>query len=122
MRPEYVRLAGLQGALTAAGAAAVYYAAAPFQALSVAFGGCVAMAGTVFLAWRYVSGRRQEHLGAGLVLRKAYRTAMERFFLSALLLALGMVKLKLAPFWLLAGFVGGQLAWLAAPLWMGLRK
>jgi len=42
--------------------------------------------------------------------------------LVACLLAAGMGILKLAPVWVLAGFVCGQLAWLAVPVWMRLTK
>jgi len=38
------------------------------------------------------------------------------------LLAIGFGLLKLAPLWLLAGFVSGQLAWLAVPVWISLKK
>ena len=122
MHSEKLRLAGLQGAITIIGAAVAYVVAAPLAAESVAFGGCVAMGGTLFLAWRYLAGGRQEHLGAEWILRHAYRTAFERFVVVACLLAIGMGILKLAPAWVLAGFVCGQLAWLAAPVWMRLKK
>ena len=122
MRPEQVRLAGFQAAITIIGAAVTYVFAAPLAAASVAFGGCVAAFGSLFLAWRYVAGVSREHLGAEWVLRHAYRTAIERFMLVALLLAIGFKLLKLAPFWLLAGFIWGQLAWLAVPVWIRLKK
>ncbi len=122
MRSEKVRLAWIQGAITLIGAAVTYSVAAPFAAASFAFGGCVATFGTLFLAWRYVTGGRQEHLGAEWILRHAYRTALERFVLVACLLAIGMGILRLAPALVLAGFVCGQSAWLAAPVWMKLKK
>jgi len=120
MRSEKVRLAGLQGVITITGAAVAYAFAAPLAAGSIAFGGCIAVAGTLFLAWRFAAG--QGHLGAEGVLRHAYRTAMERFMLVVFLLAIGFGLLKLAPLWLLAGFVSGQLAWLAVPVWISLKK
>lgn len=119
MRSDQVRLAGFQGAITVIGAAVTYVFAAPWAAGSVAYGGLATAAGTLFLAWRYVGGKRREHLGAEWILRHAYRTAIERFMLVACLLAVGFELLKLAPLWLLAGFIWGQLAWLAAPLWTG---
>jgi hypothetical protein len=122
MRSEQVRLAGLQSVITIIGAAVTYVIAAPLAAESVAYGGYAATAGTLFLAWRFAAGGRQEHLGAEQVLRHAYRTAMERFVLVACLLAVGFGLLKLAPIWLLAGFVSGQLAWLAVPVWIRLKK
>ncbi len=122
MRSDQVRLAGFQGAITIIGATVTYALASPMAAGSVAYGGLAAVIGTLFLAWRYVGGRGGEHLGAEWVLRHAYRTAMERFVLVACLLAVGFELLKLAPVWLLAGFIWGQLAWLAAPLWMRLTR
>ncbi len=122
MRSEQVRLAGLQGLITIIGVAVTCVIAAPSVAVSFAGGGVVAVVATLFLAWRHAAGRRNEQLGAEEVLRHAYRTALERFVLVACLLAIGMGILKLAPAWMLAGFVCGQLAWLAAPMWMRLKK
>jgi hypothetical protein len=117
MRSDQVRLTGVQGAITLIGAAVTYLFATPLAAGSVVYGGLTAAAGTLYLAWRHVSGRSREHLGAEWILRHAYRTAVERFVLVACLLAVGFELLRLAPLWLLAGFIWGQLAWLAAPLW-----
>lgn len=121
-RPEHLRLAGLQGVMSLIGAVVAYAAVTPLAAKSVAFGGCVATIGTLFLAWRFALGARLEQFGAERVLGHAYRTAIERFVLAACLLAIGFKALKLLPLWLLAGFVFGQLAWLAVPMWMRLKK
>ena len=120
MRSEQVRLAGLQGLITIIGVAITWVIAAP--TVSFAYGGAVAAVATLFLAWRHAAGARREQLGAEEVLRHAYRTALERFMLVACSLAIGMGILKLAPAWVLAGFICGQLAWLAAPVWMRLKK
>ncbi len=117
MRSDQVWLAGLQGAITLIGAAVTYVFAALPAAGAVAYGGFAAALGTLLLAWRYARGRSREHLGADWILRDAYRTAVERFVLVACLLAAGLGLMKLAPVWLLAGFIWGQAAWLAAPLW-----
>ena len=116
--PDQIRLAGLQGVITIAGAIVAFAVVDLFAALSAAFGGCVAVISTLFLAWRYIVGERRANLGAEWVLRLAYRTALERLVLAAGLLAVGLGVLKLAPIWLLAGFVVAQLAWLAAPVWI----
>ncbi len=121
MRLEQVRLAVLQGVITIIGATVAYVLATPLVAKSVAFGSCVAMIGTLFLAWRYAVAN-QENYGAEQVLRYAYRTAMERFLLVAFLLGMGFKFLMLAALWVLAGFVVGQLAWLAVPVWMRLTR
>ncbi len=121
MRLEQVRLAALQGVITIIGATVAYVLATPLVAQSVAFGSCVAMIGTLFLAWRHAQCARQENHRAEWILRDAYRAAMERFILVAALLGIGFKFLTLAAPWVLAGFVAGQLAWLAVPAWMKLR-
>lgn len=121
MHLEHLRLASVQGAITIIGAAVAYVVVTPLAAKSVAFGSSVAMLGTLFLAWRLVTGKHRENLGAEWALRQAYRTAIERFMLIASLLVIGFGFFKLAPSWLLAGFVLGQLAWLAVPVWVKLR-
>lgn len=119
MRAEYARLIGLQSAIVISGAAVVYKVVDLPAAKSFVYGSIVAMVGALFLAWRYKQGLR--HSDAGVVLRHAYRTAIERFIWAIFLLALGFKLLELAPLWLLAGFVVGQAAWLLAPIWMRLR-
>jgi F0F1-type ATP synthase assembly protein I len=121
MRLEHLRLAGVQGAITIIGATVAYAIVTPLAAKSVAYGSGVAMLGTLFLAWRLVTGKRHEHIGAERVLRHAYRTAIERFLLVVSLLIIGLEYFKLAPLELVAGFVAGQLAWLAIPIWAKLR-
>lgn len=118
---EYVRLVGLQGALTVIGAVFTYFVVTPLAAKSVVYGSCVALLGTFFLIWKFRQGEHKEHLGAEWYLRQAYRTAVERFVWVAAMLAAGFGLLKLAPLWLLTGFIAGQAAWLVIPVWMKLR-
>ena len=118
MRPEYTRLVWLQGAITVIGAIFTYLFVTPPAAKSLVYGSCVALMSTLFLAWRLKRGERQENLGAEWALRQAYRTAIERFVWVAVMLAVGFGLLKLAPLWVLAGFVVGQAAWLLLPIWM----
>lgn len=121
MRPEYARLAGLQGSITIIGAAITYFVVTPLTAKSFAYGGSVALVSTLFLAWRLSQGERRENLGAEWYVRQAYRTAIERFAGVIFLLALGFQLLKLAPLWTLSGFIIGQSAWLVVPVWARLR-
>lgn len=121
MQLEHLRLASVQGVITIISTVLAYVFVNPLAAKSVAFGNCVALTGTFFLAWRTLAGARGEVLGAAWILRYAYRTAIERFLLVVSLLVIGFKLLKLAPLGLLAGFVLGQFAWFAAPLWMKLR-
>lgn len=121
MHPEYSRLAGSQGVMAIIGALITYFVITPPAAKSFAYGGCVALAGTLFLAWRLRQGEKRQALGAEWCLRQAYRTAIERFVWMVFLLALGFKLLKLVPLWMLTGFVVGQLAWLVVPVWIRLR-
>lgn len=121
MRPEYIRLVWWQGAITIIGAVFAYLVVTPPAAKSLVYGNCIALVSTLFLAWRFRQGERRESLGAEWALRQAYRTSVERFVWVAIMLAVGFKILKLAPLWMLAGFVVGQAAWLMSPVWMKLR-
>ena len=119
MRSEYNRLVGLQSAITIMGTIIALFTVSPQAAQSIAYGSSIPLAGSLFLAWRQGQGARHENLGAGWQLRHAYRTAVERFLGMVFLLAIGFGILRLAPLWMLAGFVAGQLAWLVVPVWIG---
>jgi len=122
MRPEYIRLASLQGAITIIGACLTSMIVTPPAAKSLLFGSCIALTSTLFLAWRFRQGARGGNLDAASALRQAYRTEIERFVWTGAMLAVGFGALKLAPLWMLAGFVTGQAAWLLLPIWMKLRS
>jgi len=79
-------------------------------AAAVWFGGAVATCNILLLVWRRHRAASGRALSAGASLWLLYRTALERFVLVALLLALGLGVLKLHPLALLTGFVVGQLA------------
>ncbi len=118
LHPDYIRMAGLQGVLTILGTVLTFFVVTPLAAKSVAYGNCVVLVSTLLLAWRHMRGERRENTDAEWYLLQAYRTAIERFVWVASMLALGFGLLKLAPLWVLAGFVVGQTAWLAVPVLM----
>lgn len=118
VRPEYIRLVGAQGAIAMSGAVIAYFVVTPLATKSVVYGSCVALVGTLLLAWRFKQGEGRESLGAAWSLRQAYRSAIERFVWVIFMLAIGFGLLKLAPLWVLAGFVAGQAAWLIVPVLM----
>lgn len=118
MRVEFARLILLQIALVLAGATVVYMVANLPAVKSFVYGNMVAIIVAILLAWRYKQGLRIR--GAAMVLRHGYKTTLERFVWAIFLLILGFKFLNLLPFWLLAGFVVGQAAWLLAPIWMRL--
>ena len=119
--PEYARIIWLQGAITTIGAVFTYWIATPPATKSLVYGGSVALASTLLLAWRSRQAERKREQDAGKILRQAYRAAIERFAWIIVLLGTGFGPLKLASPWVLAGFVVGQAAWLLLPLWVNLR-
>ena len=121
MRSEYFRLVCLQCAITVISAIFAYLIVTPPAAKSLLYGSSIALISTLFLVWRFKQGERRESLGAEWALRQAYRTAIERYVWTAVMLAVGFKMLELAPLWMLAGFVMGQVAWLLVPVWMKLR-
>lgn len=119
MRAEFARLIGLQSVIVIMGAALVFKVADLPAAKSFVYGNMVTLIGVLLLAWRYRQVEVESE--AEWVLRHAYKTAIERFIWTILLLVLGFKFLGLLPLWLLAGFVVGQAVWLLAPIWMRLR-
>ena len=117
MRPEYFRLAGLQGAITIICAITAYFIGTPLAAKSVAYGSSVALVGTLFLAWRFHQGEARVEASAEWYLRQAYRAEVLRFAWAAAMLAAGFWALRLSPPAVLGGFVATQLAWLLHPVW-----
>ena len=87
-----------------------YWRTGQAAAVAVWFGGLVATCNVLLLAWRRHRTDTGRALSAGQSLRVLYRTALERFLLVALLLAIGLGVLRLHAVALLTGFVAGQLA------------
>jgi len=108
---ELARIASLQAALVICSLVMSLYVV-PVSAL--AYGCFVSLSNTLLLAWRYKQGKYRASLNAGWALRQAYRTAIERYMLIVFLLAVGYKLLGLLPFWMLAGFVAGQVGWILA--------
>lgn len=79
-----------------------------FQALSVLFGGAMAVLNLVLLEWRRYQADTGRALTAGQSMWALYRSAIERFALVLALFALGMGGLRLEPLPLLIGFIAGQ--------------
>jgi len=107
---EIRRLAVLQLVLVATTSIVFFTIDGGFQAGSVWFGGLTAALNIGWLLWRRHRADSGRALSAGQSLRLLYRSALERFFLVALLFALGLGALELDPLALLTGFVVGQLA------------
>lgn len=84
------------------------------HALALAFGGCVALANSGLLVWRWHRGRQPVHSDGARHVKAFNRSALERFFVVAGLLAVGLGGLRLEALPLLIGFIVGQLAWVIA--------
>ncbi len=121
MRSDFARLLGLKGVVLVFGTTVIYLIDGYSAAKSFAYGSLVAMIGALLLIWRHWQVVRRVNDSAETVLRQAYKVAIERYLLSAVLLALGFKILELMPLWLMAGFVVGQAIWLFASVWMRLR-
>jgi len=104
------KLAMFQLLLIAATSVIFFMIYGAFQAASVWCGGLIAMANVLLLEWRRGGADRGRALSAGESLRLLYRTALERFVLVALLFAVALGVLQLAPVAVITGFIVGQLA------------
>jgi len=104
------KLAMLQLLLIAATSVIFFMIYGAFQAGSACFGGLVAMANVLLLEWRRWCADSGRALSAGESVRLLYRSALERFVLVALLFAVALGVLQLAPVALITGFIAGQLA------------
>jgi ATP synthase protein I len=104
------KLAMFQLLLIAATSVIFFMIYGAFQAGSVWCGGLIAMANVLLLEWRRGGADRGRALSAGESLRLLYRTALERFVLVALLFAVALGVLQLAPVAVITGFIVGQLA------------
>ena len=92
----------------------------PFVGVSVCWGGVVALVNMVLLAWRMFFCDRPTD-SAEQHLRLMYRSGLERFFVVAALLAIGLLKLKLNPLAILLGFLVGQVPLGVVPIIRGIK-
>jgi hypothetical protein len=122
MQPEYKYLILLQVAITIIGAVFSCLMVSLSASKSLVFGSLIALMSTLILAVRLKQGRNRENLGAEWALQHAYRTAIERYVWTVIMLGIGFGLLKLAPIWMLAGFLLGQVSWIFVPIWMKLRN
>ena len=107
-----------QGVLVAAAAVGCYYLQGTGAALAALYGGGIAVVNTLLLLWHQRRAERLAGDDAGRNMRILYRCAFERFASTVVLLALGLIWLRLPGPALLGGFVAGQLA----PFFQGLNK
>lgn len=109
----------MQVAATLVVASVVYgMGSAPQFAIAVLCGGGVSIANGALLAWRMTRSAPHSAHEAHHQLKLLYYYAAERFLVVVALLGLCMAALKLPPLALLGGFVIGQMALLAARLFL----
>ncbi len=104
----------LQAAVIVPLALAMWAISGATHALALSFGGCVALANTGLLVWRWYRGRVPVPSDGARHLKAFNRSALERFFVVAVLLAAGLGGLRLDALPLLGGFIVGQIAWVIA--------
>lgn len=102
----------LQIILFIAGIAAIKFVV-PGILKSALYGSMIALLNTGFLYWRMRKAESNPSSTANDSLKQVQRTALERFLLIAVMLALGMTgTLRLMPAVVLTSFVTGQLIFL----------
>lgn len=91
-------------------------------AIAVFFGGAVAVANALLLAWSLRAGAQRPVQDVRQELSWLVRFSMKRFFMVALLIAAGLGWLKLMSVPLLIGFVLGQLTLVVSTIISGIEK
>lgn len=86
------------------------------------FGGAVAAANALFLAWSLRAGASQPVQDVRKELAWLVSSSMKRFFMVALLIAVGLGWLKLTAVPLLLGFVLGQATLIVSTIISGIEK
>ncbi|MDN5864077.1 MAG: ATP synthase subunit I [Gammaproteobacteria bacterium] len=110
MRKVLLRLLAIQGAATLAIAIGFYIAFdSPLAAGSVFYGGAMAAAVSLLLAWRVSRAQRPGAGVAGL-----YLSALERMVFVAAAFVFALFVLNLVPLALIAGFIGAEAAYYLA--------
>jgi len=99
-----------------------FFVVNPLAAKAVAFGGTIALVNVLLLDWRMRWGERHLDKDASWHFRQAFRSLFERLMIVATLFAVGLKLLKLTALPMFTGFMLGQLAWMAAPLWVKLKR
>ena len=116
------RVVGVQAVTVIFGASLLFFWLGRDVAVAAFFGGAVAVANTLFLAWCMRAGAQRPVQDARRELAWLVRFSMERFLMVALLIVAGLGWLKLMPVPLLIGFVLGQLTLVFSTIFSGIEK
>lgn len=107
------RIAGLQLATMLVAAAVAHWIGGPKLAIAALFGAAVALLATLVLILRTRRALRQVLTEPHRMLRSFYFASAERFAIVVVGMAVGIKAFALDPLALIAGFIAGQLIWIA---------
>lgn len=99
-----------------------YFVVNPSAAKAVVYGGAIAWVNVLLLTWRLRWGGRHAGWSADRHYRQALLSFVERMVAVAAFFVAGIKLLGLASMAMLIGFVVGQMAWVAVPLWVKLKS
>ncbi len=117
MNNNAFRVVGIQIIIAIISATTAYFLDNPLAAKSVLWGAFASLANGLMLAWN-IGERFDANRSPGAHLGAMYRSSIERYIVVMLLLVAGLRLLGLAPLYIVAGFVAGQVGFVAARLLM----
>ncbi|MBY0579066.1 MAG: ATP synthase subunit I [Burkholderiales bacterium] len=117
MNNNAFRVVGIQIIIAIISATTAYFLDNPLAAKSVLWGAFASLANGLMLAWN-IGERFDANRSPGTHLGAMYRSSIERYIVVMLLLVAGLRLLGLAPLYVVAGFVAGQVGFVAARLLM----
>lgn len=115
MRNDAFHVVGIQAIVAITSATAAYFLDNPLAAKSVLCGASVSLTNGMLLAW-HIRERLVADRDPGRHLKAMYLSSLVRYAVVILLLAAGLGFLGLAPLYVMAGFVAGQVALVGARL------
>lgn len=112
-RVEARRIASLQMAMMLLATAVAHWIGGPRLAIAALFGAAIALAATLVLILRDRRAPSHVHAEPHRMLRSFYFASAERFAVVVVGMAIGIKAFALDPLALIAGFIAGQLIWIA---------
>ena len=110
---EARRIAGLQMAISLIAALVGHWIGGPKLAIAAFFGASIALLATLVLILRSRNALKQAQAEPHRMLRSFYVASAERFAIVVIGMAIGIKAFALDPLALIAGFIAGQLIWIA---------
>lgn len=107
------RIVGLQLATMLVAAAVAHWIGGPELAVAALFGAAIALLATLVLILRSRTALTQAQAAPHRMLRSFYVASAQRFAIVVIGMAIGIKAFALDPLALIAGFIAGQLIWIA---------